>query len=409
MTAPTPLTQLPAWPVQVLTAHLVCSDWLKKSQQCKIKTKASATTIKKENGMKTNTLNSVWRASRLCALALLWAGSCVVSFGAPNYGGDWYIGGYPVPPPDPLPCPPPYSCPTKDSGWFGASRGCDVNTYCREWVTYVGNQQERVDHYTAPNPNNSWPDSWTLDSSEYFPFSCGSCTGTGFIAGYNPTNWANFEIYVTNTLVVPNTSTNAFYITEIMTPVAINTLKVYDLGAQTVFGTYTNLSLPTNGTVTITNLLPTGTSAAFAAFVASGRLDAFFPFQTTSNGITPLMANRLFTMNAPLAPWLSMSTAFVGGQTTRSLIQLQDYSVVFSTGTVVSPPKIAAAVVGGGHTVEISWPAANIGWQLQVQTNSLAIGLNTNWFTVPGSNSTNQMVIPINHSGGAVFYRLRYP
>jgi len=62
-----------------------------------------------------------------------------------------------------------------------------------------------------------------------------------------------------------------------------------------------------------------------------------------------------------------------------------------------------------GSQLTLSWPADHLGWHLEVQTNSLATGLNTNWFNVPDSDGTNQMVMPINHSGGAVFYRLRYP
>lgn len=62
-----------------------------------------------------------------------------------------------------------------------------------------------------------------------------------------------------------------------------------------------------------------------------------------------------------------------------------------------------------GSTLSLSWPADHTGWHLEVQTNSLASGLNANWFTVPGSSNITSMVIPVNHSGGAVFYRLRYP
>ena len=44
-----------------------------------------------------------------------------------------------------------------------------------------------------------------------------------------------------------------------------------------------------------------------------------------------------------------------------------------------------------------------------VQTNSLSVGLRTNWVDVSGSVSTNQVIIPINKTNGSVFYRLGYP
>ncbi len=54
-------------------------------------------------------------------------------------------------------------------------------------------------------------------------------------------------------------------------------------------------------------------------------------------------------------------------------------------------------------------PADHIGWQLQVQTNSLGAGLSTNWVDVLETSATNQVVIPIGSTNGAVFFRLTYP
>jgi hypothetical protein len=54
----------------------------------------------------------------------------------------------------------------------------------------------------------------------------------------------------------------------------------------------------------------------------------------------------------------------------------------------------------------LSWPSANIGAQLQAQTNTVNIGLSTNWVDVSGSLTTNRMVIPVNPANGTVFYRL---
>lgn len=82
------------------------------------------------------------------------------------------------------------------------------------------------------------------------------------------------------------------------------------------------------------------------------------------------------------------------------------------TIAVVSPvnttPTNLVSVLTNG-TLALSWPADHIGWRLEVQTNSLLVGLQTNWFAVLGSTATNQMLSPISPAGGSVFYRLSYP
>ncbi|HEY1791096.1 MAG TPA: glycosyl hydrolase family 28 protein [Verrucomicrobiae bacterium] len=78
-----------------------------------------------------------------------------------------------------------------------------------------------------------------------------------------------------------------------------------------------------------------------------------------------------------------------------------------STGPSLNTTNITFSVVG--NQLELSWPADHLGWQLQIQTNSLSVGLGTNWVTVPDSASviaTNMVIVPAN---GSVFYRLVYP
>lgn len=72
-----------------------------------------------------------------------------------------------------------------------------------------------------------------------------------------------------------------------------------------------------------------------------------------------------------------------------------------------SPTNITTVVSGGNLT--LTWPTDHTGWRLQVQTNSLSVGLGTNWFTVANSTTTNSMTIPINAASGSVFYRMVYP
>ena len=72
-----------------------------------------------------------------------------------------------------------------------------------------------------------------------------------------------------------------------------------------------------------------------------------------------------------------------------------------------NPTNLSYSFSGG--SLMLSWPADHTGWRLETQTNSLATGLGTNWFTVVGSAATNQFSIPINGAGSSVFFRLVYP
>jgi hypothetical protein len=83
---------------------------------------------------------------------------------------------------------------------------------------------------------------------------------------------------------------------------------------------------------------------------------------------------------------------------------------VFGVPTPVvatNPTNITFQVEANNLT--LNWPSDHIGWQLQVQTNSIGQGLGTNWVDVSGSTTTNQMSFPIDPDNGNVFYRLTYP
>ena len=71
-----------------------------------------------------------------------------------------------------------------------------------------------------------------------------------------------------------------------------------------------------------------------------------------------------------------------------------------------TPTNITVASAGG--MLQLSWPADHTGWRLEVQTNNLSVGLNTNWTSL-GYESTNAVSLPISSANGSVFYRLVYP
>jgi autotransporter-associated beta strand protein len=71
-----------------------------------------------------------------------------------------------------------------------------------------------------------------------------------------------------------------------------------------------------------------------------------------------------------------------------------------------NPGRTNITMNANGGNLTLSWPADRTGWVLQSQTNSLT---GTNWVSVPGSESTNQWVMPIDSSNGSVFFRLVLP
>ena len=89
-----------------------------------------------------------------------------------------------------------------------------------------------------------------------------------------------------------------------------------------------------------------------------------------------------------------------------------NFSIVTTNSQVLlhfnaTVPNIIASVTGGN--LILSWPANYTGWLLQSQTNSLAVGLRTNWNTVSSSAQTNQFTVPMNATNGSVFFRLLRP
>ncbi len=72
-------------------------------------------------------------------------------------------------------------------------------------------------------------------------------------------------------------------------------------------------------------------------------------------------------------------------------------------------PTLTNSVSGGGTTLDFVWDPAYIGWRLYVQTNTLSVGLGTNWVAIQGTEGTTSYSAPIDTSSGAVFYRLSYP
>ena len=105
------------------------------------------------------------------------------------------------------------------------------------------------------------------------------------------------------------------------------------------------------------------------------------------------------SITLPGAPYVWQTNLAVNGSITL---------VSGGTNLVDTTPTNLTTTVSGS-TLTLSWPASHIGWSLQAQTNSAAVGITTNWAVVPGSATTNQVSITINPTNPTVFFRLVYP
>jgi len=167
--------------------------------------------------------------------------------------------------------------------------------------------------------------------------------------------------------------------------------------------------------------LPVGTNAYPA--ITQGPVAVTNVYQSTTLTVPTTESGNPLSFQ-----WYSTNNVAVAGQTSPTLVitnvQATNayYLVVTNTfGSVVSstvvvnvipvntnPTNIVVSVSGGTNLV-LNWPPDHTGWELQAETNSLAVGIKTNWVKVASSITTNQAVIPISRTNGSVFYRLVFP
>jgi len=82
---------------------------------------------------------------------------------------------------------------------------------------------------------------------------------------------------------------------------------------------------------------------------------------------------------------------------------------ITGTGTLLIPPPPGPVTITNsvsGNILSLAWPAGQ-NWTLQIQTNELSLGLNTNWIDLPGTTNINSTNIFIDVTHPATFYRLR--
>lgn len=177
----------------------------------------------------------------------------------------------------------------------------------------------------------------------------------------------------------------------------------------------------TLGALTVTNnlTLSAGSKSLFRISLSAGTNDSVVGIDHLVYGGTLTITNigAQAITNGTILPLFSAASYTAGNVTVLPNVPAYglrwDTSYLAVDGTLrvapvnTNPTSITATVAGGSY--DLSWPADHLGWRLQSQTNSLSVGLTTNWLDVASSTQTNQVSVPISPANPAVFFRLTYP
>jgi autotransporter-associated beta strand protein len=255
-------------------------------------------------------------------------------------------------------------------------------------------------------------------------------TGNGNLnaAGPGTTIMTNANSYTGNTLVSGGALALSGQGSIISTNIVVAggaTLDVSKLSSTFVLGSSQTLS----------NSLSTATIAG-SANSGSGTISLGYapgtPSFDVTNGTLTLSAATVLKINNT-GPALGMGTYTLIGVDDAGMVAGATPSSYVVTGGGVQGTFRPTLIISSSNTLDLvvgaavnsnptnilfgttnsqlylTWPPDHTGWTLQAQTNSLAVGISTNWVNVAGSTGTNQIVVPINLTNGSVFYRLVYP
>ena len=137
----------------------------------------------------------------------------------------------------------------------------------------------------------------------------------------------------------------------------------------------------------------------------------YFNSSPAYTGATPLADGTHYSGSSTFEVTVTNLTAADSGYyfvvITNNLGSVTSILASLTVTANTNPTNLVESVANNQLT--LSWPADHTGWELEVQTNTLASGLGANWVPITSSTNGNQVTIPINLSNGCVFYRLVYP
>ncbi|HVM46494.1 MAG TPA: autotransporter-associated beta strand repeat-containing protein, partial [Candidatus Acidoferrum sp.] len=268
-----------------------------------------------------------------------------------------------------------------------------MGTGTGEWSGAIFNNSSNTS-LTGVTKTNSG--TWTLSGANQYSGPTTVSTGTLIVSG----SIAGGGSVAVNNGILTGTGT-------INSPVTVNPAGTLEPGGAPV-GTLTILSsLTLNGT-TAMRLNKSGSTLSSDLIQGVSSLTYGGTLQLTLSG-DPLAKGDSFTLFAAglhSGAFTTLVPPTPGPQLAWDTTHLAtDGSLRVIAGVNSSPTNITAVVLGGTN-LSLSWPPDHTGWYLELETNAPGVGLTTNWFTVPGSSATNQVIIPINPTNGSVFGRM---
>lgn len=175
---------------------------------------------------------------------------------------------------------------------------------------------------------------------------------------------------------------------------------------------------PSTGTLTISNTLTLqpGSSTSLEINKSTGTSDQIAGLTSITYGGTLVINNQAGVLTGGESFQLFNAGSY-SGAFTRISPATPGAGLAWDTNSlavngmlrVISTNKASITAQMTGNQLTISWPATNIGWLLQSQTNAPGVGLTTNWVTMPASAATNLMNFTVNPAVGSVFFRLASP
>ena len=190
----------------------------------------------------------------------------------------------------------------------------------------------------------------------------------------------------------------------------------FTLGSRTL--TNSSVGAVLNGTndcsVGTLSLVTDGANAAFIQTNGTMTISASTVIKVNNTGaslapgIHPLIAAA--TAGSVGRVMGALPTVVIGGNgstgsTTLQLDGLGNLNLVVASTIPSSPTNLNFFV--SGNTLTLTWPGNYLGWI--AQSNAVNLGNSNSWLDILGSQSSTNLIIPINPAAPQVFYRLRYP
>jgi hypothetical protein len=124
-------------------------------------------------------------------------------------------------------------------------------------------------------------------------------------------------------------------------------------------------------------------------------------------GQTFIIFSNNWVLNVPEVPFdmtNKITPAVPGVGLQWNFDNLKTNGIVAVVQVPLTPPTLTTVNTNG--TLNFSWEKSHLGYQLQRQTNSLSVGISTNWTPIAGSEYTNGWSVSISQTNPTVFYRL---